>query len=109
MFFGKAKTHLLKNAEILHSAASGEIPTKLTNTTETFKITQCKGVKLEEKRTFGLTDLLFLHASQIRVFHLPRLIPTQQWELLLKNLFLSLTAQTFNASFSNLPPKLLPV
>lgn len=76
MFFGKAKTHLLKNAEILHSATSGEIPTKLTNTTETFKITQCKGVKLEGKRTFGLTDLLFLHASQIkeRVFHLPRLI-----------------------------------
>lgn len=38
-YIGKAKTHLLKNAEIPHSATSREIPTKLTNTTETFKIT----------------------------------------------------------------------
>lgn len=83
----KAKTHLLKNAKISHSATSREIPTHLTNTTEMFKITQYKRAELEERRTFGLTDLLFLLVSRIKeqIFHLPRQIPTQQWELLLRN------------------------
>lgn len=66
--WGKAKTHLLKNTGILHSATSRGLPTKLNNTTKTLKITQCKGVELEEKGTFVLADLLFQHASQIKEF-----------------------------------------